>query len=77
MTNASSWQNSEPLPCFILCSKAQTCLLLPVLVYLCIPVPCDEKNTVFGVLVLESLVVFPEPFSFFSINGRGIDLGLL
>ena len=30
-----------------------------------------------GVLVLESLVVFPEPFSFFSINGRGIDLGLL
>ena len=45
--------------------------------YFYIPVPCDEKDIIFGVLEgLEGLVVFTEPFnfSFFCISGRGINL---
>ena len=44
--------------------------------YFCIPVPYDEKDIFFGVLVLEGLIGFREPFnfSFFSITDRGIDL---
>ena len=41
--------------------------------YFWIPVPYDEKDTFFLVLVLEGLVG-PFNFSFFSVTGRGIDL---
>ena len=48
----------EPLPCFILYSKTKfvcysRCFLTS---YFCIPVPYNEKDVFFGVLVLEGLV---------------------
>ena len=44
--------------------------------YFCIPVPYDEKDIFFWVLVLKGLEAFIEPFnvSFFSTTGQGIDL---
>ena len=50
MTNAFSWQNYQPLPCFILYSKAKfacysRCFLTS---YFCIPVPYNEKDIFFG-----------------------------
>ena len=47
----------KPLPCFILYSKAKfACYSSYFLTsYFCIPVPCNEKDT-FWVLVLEGLV---------------------
>ena len=51
MTSEFSWQNYQPLPCFILYSKAKLacysrCFLNS---YFCIPVPYNEKNIFFGV----------------------------
>ena len=78
MTSAFSWQNSQSLPCFVPYSKAKftcysTCFLTS---HFCIPVPYNEKDIFFGVLVLKGLQVFIEPFnfSFFSIAVQGIDL---
>ena len=53
MTNAFSWQNTfccQPLPCFILYSKAKlACYSRYVLTsYFCIPVPYNEKDIFFG-----------------------------
>ena len=44
--------------------------------YFCIPVPYNEKDIFFGVLVLNSLVGLIEPFnfSFFSVTDWGIGL---
>ena len=68
----------QPLPCFIPYSKAKfvcysRCFLTS---YFRIPVPYNEKDIFFWVLVLEGLVGLQEPFNFifFSINGWGIDL---
>ena len=55
--------------------QGQTCLYSYIFTsFFCIPVPYDEKHIFFLVLVLESLVVFIELFSFFSISGCAIDL---
>ena len=48
----------QPLPCFILYSKAKfacysRCFLTS---YFCIPIPYNEKDICFGVLVLKGLV---------------------
>ena len=44
--------------------------------YFCIPVPYEEKDIFFCVLVLEGLVGLHRPFNFnlFSITSQGIDL---
>ena len=59
MTSAFSWQNScQSLPCFILYSKAKVACYSRYLLtyYFCIPVPYDEKDFFFFMLVLECLV---------------------
>ena len=66
----------QPLPCFILYSKAKfacysSCLLTS---YFCIPVPCNEKYIFWGCQFQKVLQVFIEPFNFFSIIGQGVDL---
>ena len=66
----------QPLPCFILYSKAlPTCLHL-LTSYFCIPVPYDEKDSFFWCQLQNVLQVFIEPFyfSFFSIVVWGINL---
>ena len=79
MTSAFSWQNSyQPLPCFILYSKAKfACYSRYLLIsYFCIPVPYSEKEIFLGCQFQKVLQVFIELFnlSFFSITGQGIDL---
>ena len=70
----------EPLPCFILYSKAKfACYFRYFLTsYFCIPVPYNEKDIFSWVLALEYLVglhrTYKFNFSFFSIAGWGIDL---
>ena len=58
--------------------QGQICLLCRCFVtsYFCIPVPYNEKDIFFGVLVLKGLVGLPRTvqLSFFSITGQGIDL---
>ena len=78
MISMFSWQNSQPLPCFILHFKVKLacysrCLLTS---YFCIPVPYNEKDIFFGSQFQKVLQFFIEPFSFsfFSISGWGIDL---
>ena len=72
MTSAFSWQNYQPLPCFILCSKAKFACFSRF----CIPVPYNEKNIFFGCQFEKVLKVFIDPlnFSFFSITAQGRDL---
>ena len=58
MTSVFSWQNSVSLCHFILYSKTKLacysrCFLTS---YLCIPVPYNEKDIFFLVLILEGLV---------------------
>ena len=67
-----------PLLCFILYSKAKfacycRCFLTSCF---CIPVPYNEKDIFWGVLVLKGLVGLHRTvhFSFFSVTGWGIDL---
>ena len=78
MTSAFSWQNCQPLPYFILCSKAIfVCYSRYLLTsYFCIPVPYNEKDIFFGCQFQKVLQDFIELFnlSFFSITGQGIDL---
>ena len=78
MTGVFSWQNCQPFPCFILYSKAKfSCYNRYLLTsYFCIPVLYDEKDIFFGLQFQKVLQVFIEPlnFSYFSINGWGIDL---
>ena len=64
----------QPLPCFMLYSQTKfSCYSIYLLnSYFCFPVPCDEKDIFFWVLVLEGLVE-PFDFNFFSITGWGID----
>ena len=80
MTSVFSWHNciSQPLPCFILHSKAKFApysnyLLTP---YFCITAPYNEKDIFFGCQFQKVLQVFIELFncSFFSITGQDIDL---
>ena len=78
MTSAFSWQNCQPLPYFILYSKAKLacysrCLLTSCF---CILVPCDEKDIFFWCQFQKVLQVFIEPFKFcfFGISGSGINL---
>ena len=52
MTNVFSWQNSISL-CPAKFAYYSRCFLTS---YFCIPVPYDEKDTFWGVLVLENLV---------------------
>ena len=49
-TSAFSWQNCQPLPCFLLYSKAKFACYSRYLLtsYICIPVPYDEKDIFFG-----------------------------
>ena len=61
MTGAFSWQNSVSLcPTSFLYPKAKLVYYSRYLLtsYFCIPVPCDEKDIFFLVLVLEGLVGF-------------------
>ena len=76
MISAFSWQNCQPLPCFILYSKAKFACYSRYLLTscFCIPVPYSEKDIFFGVLVLEGLLGPSFSFSFFSIAGWDIDL---
>ena len=77
MTSAFSWQNSyQTLPYFILYSRAKfacysRCFLTS---YFCIPIPYNEKDIFLGCQFQKVWQVFIEPFNFFSITGRGIDL---
>ena len=70
----------EPLPCFILYSKAKfACYFRYFLTsYFCIPVPYNEKDIFSWVLALEYLVglhrTYKFNFSFFSIAGWGNNL---
>ena len=66
------------LPCFILYCKAKfacyyRCYLTS---YFCIPVPYNEKDIFFGVLVLKGLVGLHRTIQlqFFSVTGWGIGL---
>ena len=63
MTSVFSWQLCQPLPCFILYSKAKLACYSRYLLtsYFCILVPHDEKDIFFW-------------FTFFGISGWGIDL---
>ena len=78
MTSRFSWPNCQSLSCFILYSKAKlACYSTYCLTSnFCIPVPYDEKDIFFLVLVLEGLQVFLERFNFrfFGISGWGIDM---
>ena len=70
---------SSPLPCFIPYSKAKfacysRCFLI---CYFCFPVPYNEKDIFWRVLVLEGLLGLQSTnfsFSFFSVTGWGIRL---
>ena len=50
MISAFSWQNYEPLPCFILYSKAKFACYSRYLLtsYFCIPTPYNEKASFLG-----------------------------
>ena len=56
--------------------QGQICLLLRCFLtsYFCIPVPYNEKDIFFESSFWKVLYVFIEPFSFFNITDRGIDL---
>ena len=58
MTSVFSWQNSTSLCLFHFVLQLQIgCYSRYLLIsYFCIPVPYDEKDIIFGVLVLEGLV---------------------
>ena len=74
MTSEFSWQNCQPLPCFILYSKAKLAKYL-LTSYFCIPIPCDEKDIFFGQFQkMLQVFIAPVNFSFFSISGWGTDL---
>ena len=78
MTSAFSWQNCQPLPCFILYSKVKLACYSRYLLtaYFRIPVHYDEKDIFFCCYFYKVLQVFIEPFnfSFFGITLWGIDL---
>ena len=77
-----AFSNKNALLHFLL--QGQTFLFLQILLtsYFCIPVPCDEKDIIIGVVleglflvvVLEGLLGLHRTYSFFSISGWGIDL---
>ena len=59
MTIVFSWENCQPLPCFIFYSKSKLACYSGYLLiwYFCIPILCDEKDiSFFLVLVLEGVV---------------------
>ena len=58
MTTAFSWQNSISFALLHFVLQGQICLLLQVSLdfLFCIPVPYNEKNIFFLVLVLEGLL---------------------
>ena len=70
MTSAFSWLHSILQAKFACYSR---CFLTS---YFCIPVPYNEKDIFFWMLVLEGLVGLHRTVnvSFFSITGQGIDL---
>ena len=78
MTSVLSWQNCQPLTCFILYSKVKLVYYSRQLLssYFYIPVPYNEKDIFFQVFVLEGLVGLHRTIqlSFFSITGQDIDL---
>ena len=60
MTSKFSWQNCYSFTCFILYSKAKfacySCYSRYLVTsYFCIPVPYNEKDIFFGVLILEGV----------------------
>ena len=62
MTSAFSWQNSLVFALLHSVFQSQICLLLQVFLdflYFCIPVPYNEKDIFFWVLVLKGLVGLP------------------
>ena len=65
MMRAFSWQNCQPLPCFILYCKAKfACYSKYLLIsYFCIPAPYGEKNIFFWCQFQKVLQVFIEPFN--------------
>ena len=79
MTSVFSWQNSVSLCPASLCTlKAKFACYSRYLLtsYFCIPVPSNEKDIFWGVLVLEDLVGILRTLrlQLFSITGWGIDL---
>ena len=64
MTSAFSWQNCQPLPCYILYSKAKLVCYSRYLLtsYYCISVLCDEKDIFFWCLFSKILQIL-SPFS--------------
>ena len=75
MTSAFSWQNSVCLCPAAFCTPRPNLRYSRYLLtlYLFVPVPYNETDIFFWVLVLEGLVE-QFNFSFFSIIGQGIDL---
>ena len=76
MTSAFSWQNPISLCPASFHNPRPNLLVTPVFLdFLLFPVPYNEKDIFFGVLVLEGLVGLHRfNFSFFSITAWGIDL---
>ena len=66
MTSAFSWQNFISFALLHSVFQGQICLLLLVILnsYLCIPVPYNEKDISFCVLILEDLVSLHRTFQF-------------
>ena len=66
MTSAFSWQNFISFALLHSVFQGQICLLLLVILnsYLCIPVPYNEKDIFFCVLILEDLVSLHRTFQF-------------
>ena len=59
MTSVFSWQNScQPFPCLILYSEAKSACYSRYFLtsYFCIPVPYNEKDIFFWLLILEGLI---------------------
>ena len=80
MTSAFSWQNSIIFALLHSTFQGQICLLLYLLTsYFCIPVPYNEKDVSFGVLVIEDLVGLhrTNQLQLLQHNWSGHGLGLL
>ena len=78
MTSAFSWQNCQPLPYFVLYSKAKLARYSRYLLTscFCILVPCDDKDIFFWCQFQKIFQILTEVFNlnFFGISRWGIDL---
>ena len=79
MTSVFSWQNSISLFPASFCTPRPNLSVIPgvfLTSYFCIPVPYNEKDSIFWMLLLEDLVGLHKTvqLQLFSVTGQGIDL---